>query len=103
MTLRFLWLGIFWSGVGFSLPALKLVSLIKKGLTDPTYVAVAPGEKERLYIVQQRGVISVLQKGNLDTEPFLDIVKKVESGGEMGLLSVAFHPSFEKNRRYFVP
>src|SRR6059036_1477079 len=43
-----------------------------------------------------------LQERSLLTMPFLDISSKVLSGGEQGLLSVAFHPQYRSNRRFFV-
>lgn len=44
----------------------------------------------------------MLEKGRLRAEPFLDIRGLVKSGGEQGLLSIAFHPSYAKNRRFYV-
>ncbi|MFN4183037.1 MAG: PQQ-dependent sugar dehydrogenase, partial [bacterium] len=54
------------------------------------------------FFVEQRGVIRVYSPGNVLPEPFLDIRERVTSGGEMGLLSVAFHPEYRKNGRFFV-
>jgi glucose/arabinose dehydrogenase len=44
----------------------------------------------------------VLANGKLLAKPFLDIRSRVVSGGEQGLLSVAFHPKFKTNRRFYV-
>lgn len=57
---------------------------------------------KRLYVVEQRGRIRVIEAGKLQPEPLLDIRDRVRFGGECGLLSVAFHPQFATNGRYFV-
>jgi glucose/arabinose dehydrogenase len=47
-------------------------------------------------------VIRVLVNGKLRAQPFLDIRSLVKSGGEQGLLSVAFHPRYAHNHRFYV-
>ena len=66
------------------------------------HVTTAPGEPERLYLVDRDGLILVLEDGQLGDEPFLDVRDLVTSGGEQGLLSVAFHPDYEENRLFYV-
>jgi glucose/arabinose dehydrogenase len=66
------------------------------------HAAVAPGERGRLYVVEQPGRIRVLEGGRLLEEPFLDITADVRSGGEQGLLSVAFHPGYGENGLFYV-
>ena len=80
---------------------LRLVR-VAADLEAPTHVASAPGEPNRVYIVDQPGRIFVLEDGRLMRRPFLDIVPLVLSGGEQGLLSVAFHPGYEENRLFYV-
>ncbi len=46
--------------------------------------------------------IRMIQSVALVGSPFLDITSKVESGGEKGLLGLAFHPNFSSNRRFFI-
>ena len=76
---------------------------VASGLDSPLYVAFAPGEPaERLYVVERVGRIRVLEGGRLLSEPFLDIVDKVVSGGEQGLLSAAFHPQYAENGLFYV-
>jgi hypothetical protein len=72
------------------------------GLDSPTYVTAPRGEPGKLYVVEQDGLILVVQNGKVRTQPFLDIRRLVRSGGEQGLLSVAFHPNYAKNDRFFV-
>ncbi|MGE5849288.1 MAG: PQQ-dependent sugar dehydrogenase, partial [Candidatus Methylomirabilota bacterium] len=66
------------------------------------YVTSARDGTNRLFIVEQGGVIKVLQPGATTPTVFLDITAKVLSGGERGLLGLAFHPQYATNRRFFV-
>jgi glucose/arabinose dehydrogenase len=75
---------------------------VVSGLDSPLFATAAPGEPNRLYVVEQPGRIRVLQDGRLEQKPFLDIVGLVTSGGEQGLLSVAFHPDYAQNRLFYV-
>jgi glucose/arabinose dehydrogenase len=75
---------------------------VASGLDAPLDVEATPSEPDRLYIVEQVGQIRVLDAGRLDPQPFLDITSLVQAGGEQGLLSVAFHPNFAENGRFFV-
>jgi glucose/arabinose dehydrogenase len=69
----------------------------------PVYVDNAPRKRKLLFVVEQPGTIRVLRRGNKLSKPFLDISHRVQSAGfEEGLLSVAFHPKYKKNRRFFV-
>ncbi len=76
--------------------------VVLRGLASPTDVTAPAGQPGRLYVVEQRGTIRVVQNGRLRAEPFLDIRDLVASGGEQGLLSVAFHPRYAQNRRFYV-
>jgi glucose/arabinose dehydrogenase len=75
---------------------------VVSGLDAPVHAAAAPGESGRLYVVEQPGRIRILEGGRLLEEPFLDITDEVQSGGERGLLSVAFHPDYEENGLFYV-
>ena len=77
------------------------VEQVASGLDQPVYVT-APVSDPRLFIVEQPGRIRVVENGRLLDKPFLDIVNKVRSGGEQGLLSVAFHPQYRSNGFLFV-
>jgi len=72
------------------------------GLDSPLYIQAAPGEPNNLYVVEQPGRILVATNGKLRARPFLDIRKLVRSGGEQGLLSVAFHPKYRTNHKFYV-
>ena len=72
------------------------------GLDTPLFVTHSKDHSGRLFIVEQPGRIKVLHPGSASPTVFLDIVGRVLSGGERGLLGLAFHPQFESNRRFFV-
>jgi glucose/arabinose dehydrogenase len=61
-----------------------------------------PLDDGRIFIVEQGGKIRVVRDGVLQTTPFLDITSRVLSGGERGLLSVAFHPQYATNHFFYV-
>jgi glucose/arabinose dehydrogenase len=71
-------------------------------LNSPVYVTDAGDGSGRLFIVEQVGRIRIVKDGALLPTPFLDIRSLVESGGERGLLSVAFHPDFKTNGVFVV-
>lgn len=78
---------------------------VASGLNQPVGIVNAGDESQRLFIVEQAGVIRIydLQTDTLLPTPFLDISDDVESGGfEQGLLGLAFHPDYETNRRFYV-
>ncbi|HEX4929870.1 MAG TPA: PQQ-dependent sugar dehydrogenase [Gaiellaceae bacterium] len=75
---------------------------VASGFSQPIYVTGAKGEPGRLYVVEQGGVIHVLQGGKRRSAPFLDIRSLVTAGGEQGLLGLAFHPSYPKVRKLYV-
>jgi glucose/arabinose dehydrogenase len=77
------------------------VQPIASGLSALTALASTPAEPRRLYAVEQVGRIRYLINGRL-RGTFLDIRDRVASVGEQGLLSVAFHPSYAKNHRFYV-
>ncbi|MEW6208004.1 MAG: PQQ-dependent sugar dehydrogenase [Acidobacteriota bacterium] len=72
------------------------------GLTSPVFITHAGDGTNRLFIVEQTGRVFVLQPGSSAPTEFLNIASKIISGGERGLLGLAFHPQFENNRRFFV-
>ncbi len=72
------------------------------GLTSPVFITHAGDGTARLFILEQTGRILVLQPGSNSPTEFLNIASKISSGGERGLLGLAFHPQFENNRRFFV-
>jgi glucose/arabinose dehydrogenase len=78
--------------LGVSLRAVEIVS----GLSNPLHLT-APGGDSRLFIVEQVGRVRIIRNGALVAQPFLDITSRVSSGGERGLLGIAFHPQYASN------
>ncbi len=69
----------------------------------PTYVAAAPGFPELLFVVEQPGRVVVLRNGRRLQRPFLDLRSLVGyDGGERGLLSIAFPPSYPSSHRFYI-
>ena len=90
--------------LAFHAPAAAQVQLVPvaSGLASPVFVAGAHDGTRRLFIVEQAGVIRVMPIGGSGMATFLDIRSKIRSGGEQGLLGLAFHPFYSSNRRFFV-
>jgi glucose/arabinose dehydrogenase len=71
--------------------------------SQPVYVAAAPGDRGRLFVVERRGRVIVLVHGHRRARPFLDISAQVNAaGGEQGLLSIAFAPDYQASGRFYV-
>jgi glucose/arabinose dehydrogenase len=74
---------------------------VASGLDSPVHVTTPHRETKRLYVTEQTGRIRIVQNGRI-TGTLLDVRSQVVCCGEQGMLSVAFHPRYAKNRRYFV-
>ena len=72
--------------------------------TDPVAMLQAPGDSARWFVVEQGGRVMVFNNdsGVVAVDTFVDIVARVASGGEMGLLGMAFHPDFPGNPRVYL-
>jgi glucose/arabinose dehydrogenase len=77
-------------------------SKVAEGLAQPTHIAHAGDGSGRLFLVEQAGRIRILRDGALLPSAFLDIGDRVLSGGERGLLSVAFPPGYADKRHFYV-
>ncbi len=76
---------------------------------QPIGLAVAPGERDRLFVLEKTGVIQAvtgLASGQPSKAPFLDLTRPrdggLETSSECGVLGLAFHPNFASNRTFFV-
>ncbi len=76
--------------------------LVVSGLRSPLDLQSVREDRERLYVVEQGGRIRVVRNGQLQPAAFLDVSDRISTGGERGLLGLAFHPRFAQNRRFFV-
>lgn len=77
---------------------------VVQNLSAPLYLSAPTGDVSRVFVVEQGGVIRLIDipSGNVHASPFLDITNLVASGGERGLLGLAFDPSFDVNGRFYV-
>ena len=74
------------------------------GLVNPLGIVNAGDGTNRLFVVEQRGTVRVILNGQLQDGFFLDVQSAqggLSTDGERGLLGLAFHPSFETNRKVF--
>lgn len=79
------------------------VRLVQVGRFDsPLYVTAPPGDRRRVFVVEQGGRVMVVRGGRKLATPFLDISSQVVSGGEQGLLSLAFAPDYAQSGRFYV-
>jgi glucose/arabinose dehydrogenase len=79
-----------------------LTPLVTRDLESPVFFTHAGDGSARLFVLEQRGRILVLEQEVLLPRPFLDISERVLSGGEQGLLGLAFHPDFRRNGRFYI-
>ena len=80
------------------LPALALQT-VASGFSRPVFLT-APSGDDRLFVVEQRGRIKVIDGGTTTT--FLDISSQVSTLNEQGLLGLAFHPQYAANRLFYI-
>jgi len=74
---------------------------VVSGLDAPLFLG-APAGDARLFVVEQTGRIRIVENGQLRAEPFLDVSAKISTGGERGLLGLAFHPRYATTGQFFV-
>src|SRR5262249_1118063 len=74
---------------------------VATGLAAPDYGISPPGDKTRLFVLEQNGLIGVIETGGLPPTPALDIQSRVQPplvptnpNDERGLLGIAFHPGY---------
>jgi len=82
--------------------ALTFTTVIS-GLKQPVFVTSAPGNPDRLYVVQKTGIIKIFSENTgalLGT--LLDIRGSVSTGSEQGLLGLAFDPAFATSAKIYI-
>jgi len=72
------------------------------GLASPLFVGHAGDGSGRLFVLEQPGRIRVIREGRLVAEPYLDLTDRITSGGERGLLGLAFSPTFAEDGLLYV-
>lgn len=69
---------------------------------QPLHVDAPPGDRSRVFVVEQGGTIRIIKGGRRLSQPFLDVSGRITSGGEQGLLGLAFAPDYAESRRFYV-
>lgn len=88
---------------GFPDPAAYAWVEVANGFNGPILLTHPGDGSGRLFVVEQPGVIKVIENGVTFEQPFLDINAEVGNGGnEQGLLGLAFHPDFQNNGFFYV-
>ena len=82
------------------------LELISESFTSPVALVTPHDGSDRLFVVDQVGMIWILSKGKRIEKPFLDIRDRILELNafydERGLLGLAFHPDFSTNGRFYV-
>jgi glucose/arabinose dehydrogenase len=91
-------------GLSFSInaqPVIRLQQFASGNLSN--IIGLSHAGDERLFAVLQGGIIRVIEgNGNVIVTPFLNITTQVSSGGERGLLGLAFHPNYSENGFFYI-
>ncbi len=85
------------------LSELKLsLSKVADGFSSPLYVTNAADGSGRLFVVEQTGKVRVVRGRTIAPGAFLDVTSLVSTGGERGLLGLAFAPDYKTSGRFYV-
>src|SRR5574341_1001502 len=76
--------------------------VVAAGLSNPVAFVVDPGDPSTFYVVEQRGTIRTVHDHTVSSAFFLDLRSSIASGGERGLLGMAFPPDAVETRRFYV-
>lgn len=77
------------------------LELFAQGFSAPVEIATAGDD--RLFVVQQGGLIRILNSdGTINPAPFLNVTSIISTGGEKGLLGLAFAPDYETSGRFYI-
>jgi glucose/arabinose dehydrogenase len=78
------------------------LEVVVDGLDAPLAIVNAGDGSGRLFVAEQGGRIRIVRNGQVEPAVFLDIGAQISSGGERGLLGLAFHPRYPDDPRVFV-
>ncbi len=103
-TILALFVSLFGSAVSATSPSPMTIRLqpFLSGLGSPLFLTNAKDGTKRIFVVQQAGIIKVVQPGSNTPTDFINVSSKLVAGGEQGLLGLAFHPQFASNGYFFV-
>jgi glucose/arabinose dehydrogenase len=76
---------------------------VMSGLQLPVYATMPNDSTERIFYVTLDGFVYIIKNGQQYPLPFLDLDGIVTAmSAEQGMYSLAFHPDYKNNRRFFV-
>ncbi|MGQ0557642.1 MAG: PQQ-dependent sugar dehydrogenase [Nitrospiraceae bacterium] len=81
--------------------SLKLQT-VASNLSSPVFLATPPGDQTRLFVVEQGGTIKILDRATGNVLSTFLTVTGIASGGERGLLGLAFDPNYNANGQFYV-
>ena len=87
-----------WSGAAPNIVLQEVAS----GFQTPLELVNSGDGSGRLFVAEQGGAVKILSNGVVNATAFLDISSIIASGGERGLLGLAFHPQYSSNRAFYV-
>ncbi len=82
-------------------PNVPAIETVVSGLDYPVFATSPPGD-DRLFVVEKSGYIRIIESDALVSGAFLDVHSLVSSGGEQGLLGLAFHPEYASNGLFYI-
>lgn len=86
-----------------SIPLNIKFEVIASGLSNPLFITHAGDASGRIFIVERNGKIHIYRNGVINDTPFLDVSDIINAtGGEQGLLGLAFDPSYEVNGKFYI-
>lgn len=84
-------------------PARVGLARIATGFEQPVFAVPWAGDNARLLVAEKAGAIWVVTSGQRAQRPYLDLRERVMTADlEQGLYTIALHPAFTANRRFFV-
>ncbi|HSK46726.1 MAG TPA: PQQ-dependent sugar dehydrogenase [Coriobacteriia bacterium] len=75
---------------------------VARGFDQPLFLTNAGDGSNRLFVVEQTGRIRIVRNGRVTPRAFLDVSERISTGGERGLLGLAFAPDYASSGRFYV-
>lgn len=75
---------------------------VANNLSSPVFLTSPPGDQTRLFVVEQGSTIKVLDRATGSVLSTFLTLTGITSGGERGLLGLAFDPNYNANGRFYV-
>lgn len=95
-------LAIALAGVAALSSAQLQLTTFASGFSNPIAIIADPDSASRFFVVQQRGLIRIVENGSVLPGNFLDVSTLIATGGERGLLGMAFDPAHATNRYFYL-